>query len=178
MFEQLKKTALLSLVVMLAAGSMTAVAEARVTEKVEAMIAENTPLKVKDNDLWIMIGGPLVFGIQYDKYATGQVAIGGGAGTFLDGFSLDLGVKYYFLPGKFSPFISGGGVFYYTGPRKNIFAVDAVAGLSYFFDSGLGVSLGFAYVKSISESEEPFSCNYINDSISWLSPQFGIHWNY
>ena len=178
MFKLLKKTALLSLAVILASGSMAAVADAGVTEKVEAMIAENSPLKVKDNDLWLMIGGPLVFGIQYDKYATGQVAIGGGAGTFLDGFSLDLGVKYYFSTGKFSPFISGGGVFYYTGPRKNIFAVDVVAGLSYFFDSGMGLSLGFAYVKSISESEEPFSCNYINDAISWPSPQFGFHWNY
>ncbi len=166
------------LLIMFASATMVAAAEAGVTEKVDAMIAENTPLKVKDNDLWLMVGGPLVFGIQYDKYATSQVAIGGGAGTFLDGFSLDLGVKYYFLTGKFSPFISGGGVFYYTGPRKNIFAFNGVAGLSYFFDSGMGVSLGFAYVKSISKSEEPFSSNYVNDAISWPSPQFGFHLNY
>lgn len=55
-------------------------AQALVTEKVEAMIAENTPLKVNDNDLWLMVGGPLVFGIQYDKYATANLALGLGVG--------------------------------------------------------------------------------------------------
>jgi hypothetical protein len=163
----------LCLVLGLAAG-----VQARVTEKVDAMIAENTPLKVKDNDLWLQAGGPLVFGVQYDKYATGNIALGLGAGSYLEGMSLDLSCKYYFLTGKFSPFIALGPVLYYSRPKQNIFAVDGVVGLSYFFDEGLGLSLGFAYVKGLTKSEEPFSTTWINDSLAWPTFQFGLHWNY
>lgn len=92
--------------------------------------------------------------------------------------SLDLQAKYYFLSGKFSPFIAVGPVFYYSRPKQNIFAVDGVVGLSYFFDGGLGLSLAFVYTKGISQSEEPFHTQWVNDSIAWPSPQFGIHLNY
>jgi hypothetical protein len=153
-------------------------AQARVTEKVEGMIAENSPLKVNDNDLWLMAGGPLVFGLQYDKYATANVAIGLGAGSYLDGLSLDLQVKYYFLNGKFSPFIAVGPVFYYSRPKQSVVALDGAVGLSYFFDGGFGLSLAFVYTKGISKSEEPFSTQWVNDSIAWPAPQLGIHWNY
>lgn len=166
------------LAAVLALGGLALEARARVTEKVEAMIAENTPLKVKDNDLWFMAGGPLVFGVQYDKFATANVALGMGVGSFLNGTSFDLNVKYFFLNGKFSPFLSGGGVFYYSEPRKNIFALDVAAGVSYYFDTGFGLSLALAYVKGISQSLDPFSYTYVNDSINWLSPQFGIHCNF
>lgn len=155
-----------------------AAVQARVTEKVEAMIAENSPLKVNDNDLWIQLGGPLVYGIQYDKYASAHVMLGLGAGSYIDGLSLDLNVRYNFINGKFTPFLGAGPVFYYTGPKQNIFALDVSAGVAYTFDSGLGLSLAAVYVTAISESEEPFSSQWVNDSINWLSPQFGLHWNF
>jgi hypothetical protein len=174
-----KRTQFIALV--LAVGALAGIAattRASVTEKVDSMIAENSPLKVNDNDLWLMVGGPLVFGVQYDKYATGNVALGVGAGSYLDGLSLDLQIKYYFLTGKFSPFLAVGPVFYYSRPSQNIFAVDGAAGFSYFFDGGFGLSLAFVYTKGISKSEEPFSTQWVNDSIAWPAPQFGIHWNY
>lgn len=171
------KVMFVSLMVLTAAGLITST-QARVTEKVDAMIAENSPLKVNDTDLWVQVGGPLVFGIQYDKFATANVAIGGGVGTYINGLSLDLALKYYFLTGKFSPFISGGPVFYYSSPKENIFAMFGSAGLSYYFADGLGVSLAFTYVKSLTESEEPFSYYQINDKINWPSAQLGIHWNF
>lgn len=161
-------------------GSLTLVtaSHARVTEKVEAMIAENTPLKVNDSDLWIQIGGPLVYGIQYDRFATANVAIGAGIGSYLEGISVDLSLKYFLLPGKFSPFIGGGPVLYYSSPKENIFALFGTAGLGYYFADGLGISLAFTYVRSMTESEEPFSHHPINDSINWPSAQLGLHWNY
>ncbi len=168
-------TALVALVMI---AGMTGSAQARVTEKVEAMIAENSPLKVNDTDLWIQIGGPLVVGIQYDKFATANVAVGGGIGTYMSGLSLDLSLKYYFLTGKFSPFISGGPVLYYSSPKENIFAIFGSAGLSYFFTDGLGLSLAFTFVKSLTESQEPFSYYQINDKINWPSAQLGLHWNF
>jgi hypothetical protein len=152
--------------------------QARVTEKVEGMIAENSPLKVNDNDLWVMAGGPLLFGVQYDKYATANLALGFGAGSYLQGLSLDMQLKYFFLNGKFSPYITLGPVFYYSRPSQNIFAVDGGVGLSYYFDSGLGLSLAFIYTKGLSQSQEPFSYQYINDTINWPAPQFGLHWNF
>lgn len=153
-------------------------AQARVTEKVDAMIAENTPLKVNDNDLWLMVGGPLVFGVQYDKYATPNLALGLGVGSYLEGLSLDLQAKYYFLSGRFSPFIAAGPVFYYSRPTQSLFAVDGAVGLSYFFNGGLGLSLAFVYTKGIGRSEEPFQTQWVNDDLAWPSPQFGIHLNY
>ncbi len=159
-------------------GGAAAAAQARVTEKVEAMIAENTPLKVHDTDIWFQVGGPLVFGIQYDKFATANVVLGAGLGSYLEGTSLDLAIKYHFLTGKFTPFLSGAGVFYYSDPKRNIFALGLSAGLAYTFDGGLGLSLGASYVKAISESQEPFSSQWVNDSINWVSPQFGLHWNF
>ncbi|MEW6515442.1 MAG: hypothetical protein AB1439_00870 [candidate division FCPU426 bacterium] len=152
--------------------------QARVTEKVEAMIAENTPLKVNDTDLWIQVGYPLLVGLQYDKYATGNLVLGGGAGSYLNGFSLDLSVKYLFLTGKFSPFIAAGPVLYYTDPNKNLFGIYGTAGLGYFFDSGLGLSLGVTFVRAITESAQPWSYPWVNDKLSQASAQFGFHWNY
>ena len=171
----MKRTVVLGVACALVLG-LAGAGHARVTEKVEAMIAENSPLKIKDNDLWFQLGGPLVYGVQYDKYASAHVMLGLGAGTYGDGISVDLQVKYNFLDAKFTPFLGGGPVFYYTDPQKNIFALDVVLGVAYTFDSGLGLSLGAAYVKAISESEEPFSSQWVNDSINWLSPQFGLHW--
>lgn len=169
------------LVVLLAMGMVMVgfnLSQARVTEKVEAMIAENSPLKVNDTDFWIQVGGPLVFGVQYDRFATANVAIGGGIGSYLEGLSVDLAIKYFFMPGKFSPFISGGPVFYYSTPEENIFAIFGAAGLSYYFADGLGISLAFSYVKSMTESTKPFSYYQINDKINWPSPQLGLHWNF
>jgi hypothetical protein len=153
-------------------------ANARVTEKVNAMIAENTPLKVNDNDFSIQAGGPLVLGVQYDRFATANVAMGGGIGSYLNGTSMDLAIKFFLLPGRFSPFISGGPVFYYSSPHENIFAIFGSAGLSYYFADGLGFSVAFAYVKSLTESLKPFSYYQINDEINWPSIQLGLHWNY
>lgn len=161
-----------------ALAGMTLEAQARVTEKVDAMIAENTPLKVNDNDLWIMLGGPLQYGIQYDKYATANVALGFGAGSFVDGISVNMQMKYFFLTGKFSPYIMAGPVYYYQSSTRNIFAFDAGLGLSYYFDGGLGLSLAFVYTKALSHSQEPFSAQYVNDKIEWPAPQFGLHWNF
>ncbi len=165
-------------VILVLAGGLAIPAPARVTEKVEAMIAENTPLKVNDTDLWVQVGYPLVIGLQYDKYATGNVVLGGGAGTYLNGFTLDLEAKYYFLTGKFSPFLAAGPVLYFSTPQQNIFAIYGTAGLSYFFDSGMGLSLGATYVTAITESEEHFSYPWVNDEIAQVSAQFGFHWNY
>jgi len=153
-------------------------AQARVTERVEAMIAENSPLKLKDNDLWVMLGGPLVYGIQYDKYATANVALGFGVGSFVDGVSVDMQIKYFFLPGRFSPFITVGPVFYYERPTQNVFAINGGVGLSYYFDEGLGLSLAFVYTKAVSKSPEPFSAQYVNDKMEWPAPQFGLHLNF
>ncbi len=153
-------------------------AQARVTEKVDAMIAENSPLKVNDNDLWIQVGGPLVLGVQYDKFATANVALGGGIGSYLNGTSLDLSIKFFLTPGRFSPFISAGPVLYYSSAEKNTFGVFGSAGLSYYFADGLGISAAFCYVKSLTESLKPFSYYQISDEINWPSIQFGLHWNY
>ncbi len=158
-------------------------AQARVTEKVDAMIVENTEnLKVKDMDIWVQLGGPLICGVQFDKYVSPHVALGAGVGNFVGGTSLDMAVKYYFMTGRFSPFISAGGVYYVSQPKETLFALHATAGLAYFFDSGLGLSLGVSGVQGVSKSAEPFSYQYI-DSDTTLSqggvmPQFGIHWNF
>jgi hypothetical protein len=174
----MRRTWLLMGMGLLLAGGWIGPVQARVTEKVEGMIAENSPLKVNDNDLWIQVGGPLVFGLQYDKFATANVALGIGAGSYIDGLSVDLSIKYFFLSGKFSPFLGIAPVFYYSRSTQNVFALSGVAGLSYYFDSGLGLSLGFCYVRSISQSTEPFSYSFVNDKINWPSPQIGLHWNY
>jgi len=175
--KRLKKLTALGLMVFLL-GGMTTLAQARVTEKVEAMIAENTPLKVNDTDLWVQVGYPLIIGLQYDKYATGNVVLGAGAGTYLGGFALDIAGKYLFMTGKFSPYIAGGPVLYYSGPKENIFALFGTFGLQYMFDSGMGLSVGIAYVSALTSSENKFSYQWVNDSVSQASAQFGFHWNF
>jgi hypothetical protein len=154
-------------------------AQASVTEKVDAMIAENTAeLKVRDADLSLQVGGPLILGVQFDGYANPHVAFGAGIGTFGNGTSLDISAKFYLLPDKFSPFLSLGGAYYFNDAEKNVFAVTGTAGLSYFFRSGLGLSLGWCYIRSVSQSSSPFSYQYVSDTINVGMPQFGIHWNY
>lgn len=156
-------------------------AEARVTEKVEAMIAENTPLKVNDRDFWIQVGAPLALGVQFDWFANANLAMGFGVGSLINGASADVSAKYYFLPGRFSPFIAGGGVFYFGRSRANIFGLFGTAGLSYFFDRGLGLSLGVTYVSSMGNSEDLLDYNYIrhtDNAVNWVSPQLGIHYNF
>jgi hypothetical protein len=175
--NRLKKLTAAGLVLFLVVG-ISSVSQARVTEKVDAMIAENSPLKVNDTDLWLQIGYPLVFGLQFDKYATGNVVLGAGAGTFLNGFALDLAVKYLFLTGKFSPFVAGGPVLYFSGPAANIFGMFGTMGLQYMFDSGMGLSVGVTYVSAITESDEVFSYQWVNDSLNQASAQFGFHWNF
>ena len=152
--------------------------QASVTEKVDEMIAENSPLKVRDSDLWLQVGGPLILGVQFDEYANPNLALGAGVGSFINGTSLDIAAKFYLLPGKFSPFLSVGGVYYYTSPQQNIFALTGTAGLSYFFNSGLGLSLGWCYLRSVSQSSSPFSYQYIGDTINAGMPQLGIHSNF
>lgn len=159
-------------------GGWAGLAQARVTEKVDAMIAENSPLKVRDSDLWAMVGGPLGVGLQYEKFATAQVALGFGGGSYFDGTSLDLSVKYYFMNSKFSPFLAAGPVYYYSTPKQNLFGIFGVFGLSYFFDDGFGISFGVAYAKGLTKSDTPFAYTYINDSLSWVSPQLGLHLNF
>ncbi|MBN1595045.1 hypothetical protein JW933_03875 [candidate division FCPU426 bacterium] len=175
--KRYKKIMAIVMLTLLAAG-VASQTQARVTEKVDAMIAENSPLKVNDTDLWLQIGYPLVFGLQYDKYATGNIVLGGGAGTYLGGFALDIAVKYLFLTGKFSPYLAGGPVLYYSAPSQNIFGLFGTMGLQYIFDSGMGLSIGVAYVTAITESEETFSYQWVNDSVSQASAQFGFHWNF
>ncbi len=159
-------------------AGLAAGVQASVTEKVEGMIAENTPLKVKDNDLWIQAGGPLVLGLQYDKFATGNIVLGFGVGSYLEGVSADLQIKYLFLTGKFSPSLTLGPVLYYSRPSQNLFAIDGGVGLSYTFDEGLGLSLAFIYTKSITTSSEKFSYIWINSDLAWPAAQLGVHWNY
>jgi hypothetical protein len=153
-------------------------AQARVTEKVEGMIAENTPLKVKSNDLWLQVGGPLMYGLQYDKYANGNVALGMGAGSWVEGFSMDLSVKFFLFSGKFSPYITLGPAFYYQSMEQNVFAGFGGAGLSYYFDEGFGLSLAYIYTQAFTESQQPFSYSFVNDQMHWSSAQLGIHLNY
>lgn len=176
----MKKTVLgISVVLGLAVwGLAAAPSQARVTEKVDAMIAENTPMKVNDNDLWVQVGYPLVVGLQYDKFATANLALGGGVGSFLNGTTLDLSIKYLFLTGKFSPFIAAGPVLYFRDADKNIFALFGTAGVGYYFDNGLGLTLGVSYVNAISPSPQPFGYPWVNDEVSQASAQFGFHWNY
>jgi hypothetical protein len=156
-------------------GGLAVQAQARVTEKVEGMIAENSPLKVNDNDLWIQIGYPLVAGLQYDKYATANLALGGGIGSFMNGFSLDLSAKYYFLEGKFSPFLAAGPVLYYSSSDQNIFAVFGTAGIGYFFGSGMGLSLAGTYCQAITKSDKAWGYPWVNDKLAQPSVQFGFH---
>ena len=154
-------------------------AYASVTEKVDAMIKENTSnLKDRDSVLSLMVGPPVAFGVHYDQYATKQVAIGAGVGSYLSGTALDVAVKYYFLPGKFAPFVSGGGAYYYTKPNQSVFAVFVVGGLAYFFADGLGFSLGVGYVKSLNESKESFKSQWVSDKINTVYPQLGVHFTF
>ncbi|NTV52748.1 MAG: hypothetical protein HGA76_07035 [Candidatus Firestonebacteria bacterium] len=164
--------------VLLATGFWGAQVQASVTEKVDAMIAENSPLKVRTSDLWVQVGGPLIMGVQFDEYANPNVALGVGVGSFVNGASVDLAAKFYLLPGKFSPFVSVGGVYYYTSPRQNVFALTGTAGLAYFFNDGLGLSLGWCYLRSVTQSDTPFTYEYINDRINAGMPQLGLHWNF
>ncbi len=179
----IRKNVMMLVMAGLLMGGWVAQAQARVTEKVDAMIEENTEnLKIKDMDIWVQLGGPLIAGIQFDKYVSPHVALGVGVGNFIGGTALDMTAKYYFLRGRFSPFIAGGGVYYLSRPQETLFAVHATAGLAYFFDSGLGLSMGLTGIQGISKSAEPFSYQYI-DSDTTLSqggimPQFGIHWNF
>lgn len=173
-----KSKALVMTVIVALAGGMAAPALARVTERVEGMIAENSPLRVNDNDLWLQIGYPLVLGIQYDKFATSHIVIGGGVGSYLNGTSVDLAIKLLMQTGKFSPFITVGPVLYFSHPDQNIFALYGTAGLQYLFADGWGLSLGATYVHGITESTQPFSYPWVNDEIQQVSAQFGFHWNY
>lgn len=168
----------MSVVVALAVLGLAAGAQARVTEKVDAMIAENSPLKVNDNDMWIQVGYPLVLGMEYNKYATANLVLGGGAGSFLNGTTLDLVVKYLFLTGKFSPYISAGPVLYFRDADKNFFGIYGTAGVQYMFDGGLGFSLAGTYVSALSDSPQPFGYPWVNDELNQASVQFGFHWNY
>lgn len=168
----------MSVVVALAVLGLAAGAQARVTEKVDAMIAENSPLKVNDNDMWIQVGYPLVLGLEYNKYATANLVLGGGAGSFLNGTTLDLVIKYLFLTGKFSPYISAGPVLYFRDADKNFFGIYGTAGVQYMFDGGLGFSLAGTYVSALSDSPQPFGYPWVNDELNQASVQFGFHWNY
>jgi hypothetical protein len=163
----------LGLLMGLAAG-----VQARVTEKVEGMIAENSPIKIKDNDWWIQIGGPLMYGVQFDKYASANFALGMGVGSYLEGTSVDMSVKWYWFAGKLSPFLVAGPAWYYTSPEKNFFAGFGGAGLSYFFDNGLGFSFACIYTKAVTQASQHFSYYFISDEMAWTSAQFGLHWNF
>jgi hypothetical protein len=156
-------------------------AEASVTEKVDAMIAENTPLKVRDTDAWVMVGAPLALGVQYDVFANANVAVGAGVGSLGNGTSGDIAAKFFLLPGRFSPFLAGGAAFYFGELRQNVVALFGTVGLSYYFDRGLGFSLGLTYVGSVGKSDDILNYNYINhtnEAVTWVSPQAGIHWNF
>jgi hypothetical protein len=173
-----KKSWLLMALVLVGTGMGVPGVQASVTEKVDSMIAENSDLKVRDSDLSLQVGGPLILGVQYDQFASRYVALGAGVGSFANGTSVDIAAKFYLLPGRFSPFLSLGGAYYYTSPEQNVFALEGTAGLSYFFNSGFGVSLGWCYLRSVSQSSSPFSYQYIGDTINAGMPQLAIHTNF
>jgi hypothetical protein len=152
--------------------------QARVTETVNAQIFENSPLKQHDNDLWVQVGYPLLMGLHFDKYVNTHWAVGVGGGSYLNGTTVDMSIKFVVLDGLFSPFITAGPALYYTDSNKNFFALHGAVGLQWLFYSGLGFSMGAAYAHAITPSPEPFSYPWVNDQLSQLSAQFGLHLNF
>ncbi|MFP4467138.1 MAG: hypothetical protein ACLFP1_08810 [Candidatus Goldiibacteriota bacterium] len=156
----------------------------KVTSKVEKLKATNTdrektyyPRDMRDNQFSVRLGLPLVAGVGYSKNINPNVAIGVGVGTTFPWLAADMNVTWYILPYNFTPYITGG-VVYYGGRDMNLIALEAAGGVDYIFENGIGLNLGLCWVKSLTTSPTPFETAVFTDEINALNLQGGLNFRF
>jgi len=158
--------------------SLPALAET-VTEIVEKKMNSYFVRELYPNDLSLTVGLPLVLGVEYDRAANANFALGVGVGSFIQGSSLNAQVRFYPLTSEFSPYLGAGMTYYYILSDANVLAWHADAGLDYTFERGWGLSLGATYARFINTSVNPFSSSSnVSDKIDAANVQFGVHFRF
>ncbi|HDQ25467.1 MAG TPA: hypothetical protein ENN43_01815 [bacterium] len=156
----------------------------KVTSKVDRLMATNTdrektyyPRDLRDNQISIKMGLPLVAGIGYSKNINPYVGIGVGVGSSFPGIAADMNVTWYILPHNFTPYVTAG-VVYYGDFGTNLIAAEVAGGVDYLFENGFGLNLGLCWVKSLTTSPTPFQTAVFVDEINALNLQGGINFRF
>ena len=175
----MKKYQLMILAVLLMGLALKPVAADTVTNMVEKKMNSYVTREMLPSDLSIMVGLPLILGVEYDRSINAMFSVGVGAGSFISGTSLNIQGRVEPLAMDFSPYAGAGVTYYFINTDMNVLAWHADLGVEYTFLSGWGLSLGVTYAKFLGTSVNPFtSAVNVSNLVDAANAQVGMHFRF